>query len=119
MTHPGARRHVTSKTCLQLTPLSFSLEKLNKRGTAVDCYSVDLISDVRLLWRGSTTGAWFVEGHNWRDSQRARLHYMTHEKGGEREVLWSNPEGLIQLKNVSVAKLNEFYMVGHRLCSST
>ena len=41
----------------------------------------------KLMWRGSTTGVNFFVENPWRDSQRARLHFDTHEMKGEREVL--------------------------------
>ncbi|EGG11221.1 family 90 glycosyltransferase [Melampsora larici-populina 98AG31] len=33
----------------------------------------------KLLWRGSTTGAEFMKGIDWKSSQRSRLHFISHE----------------------------------------
>ncbi len=63
----------------------------------------------KLLWRGTTTGAQFDKHTPWRLSQRARLHLMTHEQEGERELIWAH-RGELTTGNVSVAELNHLYM---------
>lgn len=63
----------------------------------------------KLMWRGSTTGTEFRTDVNWRDSQRARLHFMAHEKDGKREIMWSD-KGAIRLSNLTNKEINEAYM---------
>lgn len=65
----------------------------------------------KLLWRGSTTGVNFDQYSDWRASQRSRLHFMTHEKGGQREVLVDEKEreGLEEM-SVEVKAMNAAYM---------
>lgn len=62
----------------------------------------------KLMWRGSTTGTEFRTGYNWKESQRARLHYMSAAREGTQEVLWSD-HGAMQLMNASTASVNPKY----------
>ncbi|BGP16397.1 hypothetical protein JCM10213_004046 [Rhodosporidiobolus nylandii] len=66
-------------------------------------------SQNKLLWRGSTTGVEFDRHTPWRKSQRARLHIMSHEKEGDKPVIWSQ-RGQLRETNISVATLNSLYM---------
>jgi len=63
----------------------------------------------KLMWRGSTTGSEFRHGHNWKESQRARLHFMAHEQEGQSEIMWSD-QGEVRLENVTNKAINEAYM---------
>lgn len=62
----------------------------------------------KLLWRGSTTGSENVKHVDWQASQRARMHFMTHETQGEREVMWADEQGNARLAKFPVKLLNEY-----------
>lgn len=65
----------------------------------------------KLLWRGSTTGAEFAKGVEWQLSQRARLHFMTHETEGKKNVLWADKkESKMRVDDFNTKDLNELYM---------
>ncbi|GAA98278.1 glycosyltransferase family 90 protein [Mixia osmundae IAM 14324] len=64
----------------------------------------------KLMWRGSTTGAAFQTGRPWKDSQRARLHFMSHDTEGEREIMWTDQTGATRFSNISTGLLNELYL---------
>ncbi|GAA5979810.1 hypothetical protein JCM5350_002056 [Sporobolomyces pararoseus] len=64
----------------------------------------------KLMWRGSTTGIDFYVENDWKNSQRARLHFFTNEKEGNRQVLVAEGEGAISEKDFPVSKLNDAYM---------
>ena len=64
----------------------------------------------KLMWRGSTTGIDFYVENDWKNSQRARLHFATNEKEGNRNVLIAEGEGAISEKQFSVKTLNDAYM---------
>ena len=46
----------------------------------------------------------------WKKSQRARLHFMSHEKNKMRNVMWADKDGSIRETNFSMAILNNRYM---------
>lgn len=107
----------------ELVPL-FTFAKTNVHSdvlaTPLEQYSSTYIGDDpdwneksinKLLWRGSTTGAEFAKHVDWQLSQRARMHFMSHETKGSHEVLYADEQGLEQSKKVSVKKLNDKYMV--------
>lgn len=60
----------------------------------------------KLLWRGSTTGADFLESTEWRQSQRARLHFMTHERKGSRKVWVAPKDGPVQEHRLDLKDVN-------------
>ncbi|MBW0550226.1 hypothetical protein O181_089941 [Austropuccinia psidii MF-1] len=62
----------------------------------------------KLLWRGSTTGAEFKKGFKWRESQRARLHFLTHKTDGKVQVL--SPSNQTKLIERDLAQLNQKLM---------
>jgi hypothetical protein len=73
----------------------------------------------KVLWRGSTTGADFDSHSDWRASQRSRLHFMTHERHGFKEVLvleeeeetsGVDGEGIVREKSMEIEKMNRDYM---------
>lgn len=64
----------------------------------------------KLMWRGSTTGAKFEVGEDWRASQRARLHYLTNELKGNRNVLVAAEEGPIREEIMPMRNLNKAQM---------
>lgn len=65
----------------------------------------------KLLWRGSTTGAEFAKGVEWQLSQRARLHFMTHETEGKKNVLWADKkESKMRVDDFNTKDLNQLYM---------
>lgn len=64
----------------------------------------------RLLWRGSTTGAEFSKGVDWQKSQRSRLHFMTHERDGEKDVLWAEGDSEVNEEKMTVGRMNEYMM---------
>jgi len=65
----------------------------------------------KLLWRGSTTGAEFAKGVEWQLSQRARLHFMSHETNGIKKVLWADKkESKMKVDDFNIKELNELYM---------
>ncbi|GAA5984871.1 hypothetical protein JCM11641_005447 [Rhodosporidiobolus odoratus] len=66
-------------------------------------------SQNKLLWRGSTTGVEFDRHTPWRQSQRARLHLMSHETSGDKPVIWSQ-RGQLRQSNLSMSTLNQLYM---------
>jgi len=59
----------------------------------------------KLLWRGSTTGAEFKTGVEWKDSQRARLHIMAHQQNGSVHVL-SPDDSLTRVSAKETQSLN-------------
>lgn len=82
----------------------------------------DQKSHNKLLWRGSsscasswadragsTTGVEFNKHTPWRLSQRARLHMMSQDMEGEKEVIWSQ-RGAVRESNMTVSDLNHLYM---------
>lgn len=60
----------------------------------------------KLMWRGSTTGAMFVLDEDWRSSQRARLHFLTHELNGNRNVLVAHADEQIREEVMPMRNLN-------------
>ena len=65
----------------------------------------------KLLWRGSTTGAEFAKNVEWKLSQRARLHFMGHEKDGKKHVLWADAkESKMRVNDFNITALNDEYM---------
>lgn len=65
----------------------------------------------KLLWRGSTTGAEFAKGFEWKLSQRARLHFAGHEKEGKKHVLWADAqESKMRVSDFETKALNDLYM---------
>lgn len=60
----------------------------------------------KLMWRGSTTGAMFVVDEDWRSSQRARLHFLTHELNGNRNVLVAHADEQIREEVMPMRNLN-------------
>lgn len=65
----------------------------------------------KLLWRGSTTGAEFAKNVEWKLSQRARLHFMGHEKEGKKHVLWADKkESKMRVNDFATKALNDEYM---------
>ncbi|KAI5480769.1 glycosyltransferase family 90 protein [Pseudohyphozyma bogoriensis] len=66
-------------------------------------------SQNKLLWRGTTTGVEFDKKHPWKLSQRARLHLMSQNMDGDKEIIWSQ-RGAIRTSNMSVSSLNHLYM---------
>ncbi|SGY20402.1 BQ5605_C016g08039 [Microbotryum silenes-dioicae] len=61
----------------------------------------------KLMWRGSTTGAEFAVGYDWRSSQRARLHFLTNDLKGQKNVLISEEEGPIKEEMMQMHNLNK------------
>ncbi|GAA5821220.1 hypothetical protein JCM3770_006880 [Rhodotorula araucariae] len=64
----------------------------------------------KLMWRGSTTGIDFYVQNDWKNSQRARLHFTTNAKEGTKDVLWADSDGPVQETNYLVNGLNRAYM---------
>jgi hypothetical protein len=64
----------------------------------------------KLMWRGSTTGIDFYVQNDWKNSQRARLHFLTNEKKGTKDVLWAEGDGPIGEKKYNTNGLNRAYM---------
>lgn len=64
----------------------------------------------KLMWRGSTTGIDFYVQNDWKNSQRARLHFLTNEKKGTKDVLWAEGDGPIAEKQYNTNGLNRAYM---------
>ncbi|GAA5908906.1 hypothetical protein JCM6882_005480 [Rhodosporidiobolus microsporus] len=64
----------------------------------------------KLMWRGSTTGDNFYVENDWRNSQRARLHFLTNEKEGTHDVLYAEGDGAIAEKSYNTNGLNRAYM---------
>lgn len=63
-----------------------------------------------LMWRGSTTGIDFYVQNDWKNSQRARLHFLANDKEGTKSVLWAEGDGAIREKTYNVNGLNRAYM---------
>ncbi|GAA5925127.1 uncharacterized protein JCM15063_004929 [Sporobolomyces koalae] len=97
-----------AKTSLHSDILSTPLEQYEERYMGYDP-SWDGKSQNKLLWRGSTTGVEFDAKTPWRLSQRARLHFMSHETGGEKSIIWSQ-RGNLRESNISTTTLNHLYM---------
>ncbi|KAH9809072.1 family 90 glycosyltransferase [Melampsora americana] len=70
----------------------------------------------KLLWRGSTTGAEFMKGIDWKSSQRSRLHFISHEdnittKDTKLKVLVENPKTKeVEVLDRSLKELNLRFM---------
>lgn len=64
----------------------------------------------KLMWRGSTTGADFAVGQDWKSSQRSRLHFITHEQTGVSKVLIAPDSAAVQEKDIGMAVMNAKYM---------
>lgn len=64
----------------------------------------------KLMWRGSTTGADFYVSNDWKASQRSRLHFLTHETEGERNILYSEGLGEMKEKALAMKAMNQAYM---------
>lgn len=70
----------------------------------------------KLLWRGSTTGAEFMKGINWKSSQRSRLHFISHEdnitsKESTLKVLVENPKTKeVEVLDRDLKGLNDRFM---------
>merc|ERR1711939_1195986 len=64
----------------------------------------------KLMWRGSTTGVDFDELNDWRNSQRARLHFLSHEQQGERNVLVAEADKAMQERKLPLKDMNAKYM---------
>ncbi|KAK4053925.1 hypothetical protein OIO90_003762 [Microbotryomycetes sp. JL221] len=63
----------------------------------------------KLLWRGSTTGVEFDKHTPWRQSQRARLHFLSQNMDGEKPVIFSQGSA-VKEANLSIAEMNHLYM---------
>jgi len=67
----------------------------------------------KLHWRGKTTGDAFSarDDYNWRNSHRIRLHTLTHDKKGHRELyVKSRRTGGWEIQTWEAGKVNEAYM---------
>lgn len=64
----------------------------------------------KLMWRGSTTGVDFLVTNDWRASQRARLHFLTHELKGDKQVISAEGEGQMFEQVIPMRNLNKAYM---------
>ena len=64
----------------------------------------------KLMWRGSTTGVNFYVTNDWKASQRARLHFLTHESKGARNLLVADADGPVSEEPTPIRSLNEAYM---------
>ncbi|GAA5975950.1 hypothetical protein JCM11641_002847 [Rhodosporidiobolus odoratus] len=64
----------------------------------------------KLLWRGSTTGIDFYVTNDWKNSQRARLHFAANEKDGTKSVLYAEGEGAVDEKTFNTNGLNRAFM---------
>lgn len=64
----------------------------------------------KLMWRGSTTGVDFYVTNDWKASQRARLHFLTHELEGNRNVLVAEGEEAVIEEVIPIRNLNAAYM---------
>lgn len=64
----------------------------------------------KLLWRGSTTGVDFTVDSDWKSSQRSRLHFMTHQKEGKKQILLAEGEEEIHVEEVGMRSMNAAYM---------
>ena len=65
----------------------------------------------KLLWRGSTTGVEFAKHVKWELSQRARMHFMSHETKGDKTILYAQADGLERQRSIPVKEINENWMV--------
>ncbi|KAK4054476.1 hypothetical protein OIV83_000970 [Microbotryomycetes sp. JL201] len=63
----------------------------------------------KLLWRGSTTGVEFDKHTPWRQSQRARLHFLSQTMDGEKSIIVAQGSAMKEA-NLSVADMNHLYM---------
>ncbi|GAA5953962.1 hypothetical protein JCM21900_003066 [Sporobolomyces salmonicolor] len=64
----------------------------------------------KLMWRGSTTGIDFYVQNDWKNSQRARLHFVANEQKGSKDVLYAEGDGAVREKQFNVNGLNRAYM---------
>lgn len=64
----------------------------------------------KLLWRGSTTGAEFSKGVDWKSSQRSRLHFLGREANGTRNVLLSNEAEAAREVVIPISRMNSAYL---------
>ncbi|KAK4056641.1 hypothetical protein OIO90_002193 [Microbotryomycetes sp. JL221] len=66
----------------------------------------------KLMWRGSTTGIDFLTTTDWKNSQRARLHFLTHDLKGSKQVLISNggKDAVVKEEIIKMHNLNKAYM---------
>ncbi|KAM0791268.1 hypothetical protein ACM66B_005744 [Microbotryomycetes sp. NB124-2] len=64
----------------------------------------------KLMWRGSTTGIDFLVSTDWKNSQRARLHFLTHDMSGNRQVLVASGQDVVKEQSLAMHNLNKAYM---------
>ncbi|BGP16351.1 hypothetical protein JCM10213_004892 [Rhodosporidiobolus nylandii] len=64
----------------------------------------------KLMWRGSTTGIDFYVTNDWKNSQRARLHFTANEKQGTKDVLYAEGDGAVAEKTFNTDGLNRAFM---------
>ncbi|GAA5996568.1 uncharacterized protein JCM10292_003058 [Rhodotorula paludigena] len=64
----------------------------------------------KLMWRGSTTGIDFYVEHDWKNSQRARLHFLTNSVEGSKDVLVAEGEDAVREQAYRLTGLNHEYM---------
>ncbi|KAM0753092.1 hypothetical protein T439DRAFT_286471 [Meredithblackwellia eburnea MCA 4105] len=63
----------------------------------------------KLMWRGSTTGVDFYVHNDWKASQRSRLHFVTHEDKGTRNVLFTPDDKALKEQEMSMSVMNKAY----------
>ncbi len=63
-----------------------------------------------LMWRGSSTGSENLETTDWRQSQRARLHFTSHETKGTKKLWVADGAGKVKEVKVGVKEMNEAFL---------
>jgi len=65
----------------------------------------------KLFWRGKTTGDVYSHRNdfNWRNSHRIRLHTLTHDTEGHRDIYVKSSTGGWEMQTWQAGKINEAY----------
>jgi hypothetical protein len=94
-----------------LTPLDYYYNA-TLRGAQNQFLSWEEKDIAKLHWRGKATGDGYShrDDFNWRNSHRVRLHRMTHEKEGSKEIyVKSRRTGGWELQRWETKTINEAY----------
>ncbi|SCZ88022.1 BZ3500_MvSof-1268-A1-R1_Chr2-1g04138 [Microbotryum saponariae] len=63
-----------------------------------------------LQWRGQTSGPLWEKTSPWRTTQRARLHLLSHQESGTRNITLTDEDDKIRLVEVPNFKLNPLFL---------
>ena len=64
----------------------------------------------RLVWRGQTSGPFFDKYSAWKSSHRARLHILSHQEKGSRNITITDKKDVMRTVEVPNVQLNPLFL---------